>query len=261
MVLHAFERALANVVFIDEFGRLFFLEHDQRLTNGELACLAAAGTHALHHALELAGQILHAWHGVQIQTGQGCRRGDLELDLAFIKLTFAQPLAEFLPRARSIGLGAPTLGRRLIQCAKTACGGQKIDLLHVVLANQLDPHLHQIANDGVDILADIAHLGELGGFDLDEGGLSEPGQSPRNLGLAHAGGADHQDVVRHDLRAQPLLDLLPAPAIAQGDGDGAFGPILANDVPVEFGDDFLGRHLRHAGTVSQGAFHNRIDEK
>src|SRR3546814_12128019 len=38
-------------------------------------------------------------------------------------------------------------------------------------------------------------------------------------------------------------DLLhPAPAVTQGDGDGALGIVLADDVAVEFVDDFAGSH-------------------
>jgi hypothetical protein len=36
------------------------------------------------------------------------------------------------------------------------------------------------------------------------------------------------------------LDLLAAPAVAQRDGHRALGAGLADDVLVEFGDDFLG---------------------
>ncbi|WZB73429.1 hypothetical protein WJ968_26735 [Achromobacter xylosoxidans] len=46
-----------------------------------------------------------------------------------------------------------------------------------------------------------------------------------------------------DLVAQRLGYLLAAPAVAQRDGDGALGAILADDVFVEFGDDFSGRHV------------------
>ena len=38
------------------------------------------------------------------------------------------------------------------------------------------------------------------------------------------------------------LHLLAAPAITQGNGDGTLGLMLANDVLVEFADNFLGRH-------------------
>jgi hypothetical protein len=37
------------------------------------------------------------------------------------------------------------------------------------------------------------------------------------------------------------FELLAAPAVAQGDGDGALGVLLADDEAVEFRDDFAGR--------------------
>jgi hypothetical protein len=42
--------------------------------------------------------------------------------------------------------------------------------------------------------------------------------------------------------AQLFVDLLAAPAVAQGDGHGALGGWLPDDVVVELGDDFLGGH-------------------
>ena len=46
-----------------------------------------------------------------------------------------------------------------------------------------------------------------------------------------------------DFLAQRLTDLHAAPAIAQRDGDGALGGVLADDVLVEFGDDFFRGHF------------------
>ncbi len=70
---------------------------------------------------------------------------------------------------------------------------------------------------------DVADLGELGRLDLHEGRVGELGQPPRDLGLAHAGGADHQDVLRRDLLAQRIGHLLAPPAVAQRDGHRALG--------------------------------------
>jgi hypothetical protein len=82
--------------------------------------------------------------------------------------------------------------------------GARALALHLAFALLLDGHLDQVADDGVHVLAHIAHLGELGGLDLDEGRVGQPRQAARDLGLAHAGGPDHQDVLRRDLAAQLL---------------------------------------------------------
>ena len=60
--------------------------------------------------------------------------------------------------------------------------------------------------------------------------------------------ADHEDVLGRDFMAQGLGHLLAAPAVAQGDGDGALGLGLAHHVLVEFGDDFRRGHVHdHIG--------------
>ncbi len=62
--------------------------------------------------------------------------------------------------------------------------------------------LHQVADHRLDVAPDVADLGELGGLDLEERRVRELGQAARDLGLADAGGADHQDVLGHDLLGQ-----------------------------------------------------------
>jgi hypothetical protein len=122
----------------------------------------------------------------------------------------------------------------------------------------LDAHVDQVADDRIHVFADIADLGELGGFDLDERRIGQFGETPCDLGLADAGRPDHQDVLRRDLGAHRLCDLLAAPAIAQRDRDGALRTGLADDVAIEFGDDLLwghaGFHVRwgagHGGSQS-----------
>ena len=95
----------------------------------------------------------------------------------------------------------------------------------------------EICRRAMTIAADVADLGELGGLNLQERRLGEPGEAAGDFGLAAAGRADHQDVLRQDLVAQGVVELLAAPAVAQGDGDGPLGIVLADDVAVELGDD------------------------
>jgi hypothetical protein len=136
------------------------------------------------------------------------------------------------------------LGRRAdegVEHALLGLGfGLSLDLFALRSANERDADLDQIAHDLLDVPADIANLGELGRLDLEEGGLGELGESAGNLGLAHPGRADHQDVLGQHLFTHGLRQLLPAPAVAEGDGDGALGVVLADDEPVELGNDFAG---------------------
>ena len=101
-----------------------------------------------------------------------------------------------------------------------------------------DRGLDEIAHDLLDIAADIADLGEFRRLDLDERRARKPRQPARNLRLADAGRPDHQDVLRHHFFAQLVVELQPAPAVAQRDGDGALGVALTDDVAVKFGNDF-----------------------
>ncbi len=83
--------------------------------------------------------------------------------------------------------------------------------------------------------------------------VGAPGQPPRDFGLPHARRADHDDVLRRDLVAQLLGNLLAAPAVAQGDGHGALRLVLPDDVAVEFGDDFArrkGLQLAHGSVTT-----------
>ena len=111
---------------------------------------------------------------------------------------------------------------------------------HLLLARHLHRDVRQLLHDRVDVAADVADLGELGGLDLDERRIGELGQTPRDLGLADPGRADHEDVLGRDLLAQRLTHLHAAPAVAQRDRHRALGGVLADDVLVQLLDDLAG---------------------
>jgi hypothetical protein len=110
----------------------------------------------------------------------------------------------------------------------------------ILLAQHLERGIGQVADDRLDVTADVADFGELGGFDLDERRVGQLGQAAGDFGLADTGRADHQDVLRGDFGAQLGRQLHAPPAVAQGNGDGALGVVLADDVAVEFVDDLAG---------------------
>jgi hypothetical protein len=118
-------------------------------------------------------------------------------------------------------------------------GGQAHGLAAAV-ALQPDGFLDQVAGDLFHVAADIADLGELGRFHLDEGRVGQLGEAAADLGLAAAGGADHQDVLGRHLVAQLGVELLPAPAVAQRHGDRALGLLLTDDMGIERGNNRLG---------------------
>ena len=121
------------------------------------------------------------------------------------------------------------------------------DLLALLVAHEADADLDEIAHDAVDVAADVADLGELGRLDLEERRAGEPRQAARDLGLAAPGRPDHQDVLRQHFVLDVGRQLLAPPAVAQRDGDGALGVVLADDVAVEFGDDLARREGGHRG--------------
>ena len=168
----------------------------------------------------------------------------LELDLVVVELARAQHAAELGP-----GVGAGALAHQRVEHA--LLGGELglgRDLLAQPLAGHADGDLHEIADDLLDIAADIADLGEFGRLDLEEGRLGQLARRRAISVLPTPVGPDHQDVLGQHLLAQLLGQLLAAPAVAQRDGDGALGLVLADDVAVELGDDLargeaLGRRL------------------
>ncbi len=163
----------------------------------------------------------------------------VDLDLGVVQMVFGDALAEALA-GRLAGVLADQgveqpLHRRLAR-----------RLAHRLAAPlALEPHrfLDQVAGDLLDVAADIADLGELGRLDLHEGRVGELGEAPADLGLAAAGRADHQYVLRRHLVAQRLGQLLAAPAVAERDRDGALRVVLADDMRIERGDDGLGREI------------------
>jgi hypothetical protein len=78
-------------------------------------------------------------------------------------------------------------------------------------------------------------------------GASASGQAARDLGLADAGGADHQDVLGRDLGAQLASTCWRRQRLRSAMAT-ALGGVLADDVAVQLGDDFLRRHRAHSRT-------------
>src|SRR5262249_12140349 len=166
----------------------------------------------------------------------------LDLDFLVVELARAQPFAE-----RLLGRGAgvlahqgghhPILGGEL---------GARAHVLAFSFPGLRDRDFHEVAHDLLDIAPDITDLGKFGRCDLDERSPGELGEAAGNLGFAHAGWADHQDVLGQHLLAHFLVELQAPPAIAQRDRHRPLGITLADDEAVEFGDDFARRKIGHA---------------
>src|SRR5262249_25032294 len=173
----------------------------------------------------------------------------LDIDLFFVKLARAQLLAETVAR-RSAGIGAHQRIEHTLLCGEVRA---RRHVFALALPGLGDSVFHEITHDLFNVASHVAALGELGRLHLDERGTRQPGEPARDLGLAYAGWSNHQDVLGHDLFAQLLVELEPAPAIAQRDCDGAFGIALADDEPVKFRDDFARRKIGHLESFTRAA--------
>ena len=215
----------------------------------------ATTSEILEHALDLRREFLHARRRQDFHLR--LHRRDFDLDFSVVELAFAKFLAEFLP-CRAVALGrafGKSVARLRQQHVEDALLREVCRLVahaaRLLFAHVLDRGLREVADDGIDVAPDIPDFGELGRLDLDEWGICQTREAPRDFGFAHAGGADHEDILGRDLLAQRFLDLLPPPAVAQCDRDRALRLLLADDVLVQFVDDFLGRHLAHGWISSE----------
>ena len=166
-----------------------------------------------------------------------------------ISLSLSSPARSRLRNASLVAALAPAPTSASTTRASAACSARALTSLRlrsrVIAMRDLD----QVAHDLLDVAADVADLGELGRLDLEERRAGEPRQPARDFGLADAGRADHQDVLRQHLLAQLVVELEPPPAVAQRDRDRALGVVLADDEAVELGDDFAGGEVGHRSCV------------
>ncbi len=249
-------RHAAQVFFVDAFGRFFFSNQLEGFLDRHFACFLLFAAQAGEHATQLFGHFFHAGRGHDFHLRHGLL--DFDFDFHVVDLALAQTLAEGLARRIFFTLRfAMCVAWGWDQDVKNAIFGGVFglgaDAAHFLLTGLLDGNFDQVANNGVDIAANIAYFREFGGFNLDEGCVGQLGQAPGNFGFAHAGGADHQDVFGDDFVAQGLGHLLAAPAVSQGHRDRALGLLLANDMLVEFRDDFAGGHVQcsHNGSLRE----------
>ena len=257
-LLHALLGRFRDLVHVHQAVGLLLQDHVVGFTYPHGLGLLALGKGLGKEVLELAAHFFHARHGHDLHLGRG--HGHLHGDHAVVELAFAPELAQLVAGgqpwlAGRLGRGfnggrhgdgavGRALGFGQEQIEQAFLGGFfgfDPHPLQLFLAHEVDADLHEVAHHGFHVASDIADLGELGGLDLEKGRAGQAGQPPSDLGLAHARGADHDDVFGRDLVAQDRLDLLATPAVAHGDGHHALGVALADDVFVEFRNDFTRR--------------------
>ena len=92
--------------------------------------------------------------------------------------------------------------------------------------------VEELQEDVLDVLADVAGLGQRGGVADGERDVEDPGQGLGQQRLAAAGRADQEDVrlVELDLAVVVLAVDEPLVVVVDGDGEDLLGAVLADDV-------------------------------
>ena len=111
------------------------------------------------------------------------------------------------------------------------------------LSHHIDGGFHQIADHGFNIAPHVADFRVFGGFDLHEWAARQARKSPGNFGFAHAGRANHQDILGQHVFSNFRRQLLSAHTIAQRNRNCALGRILPDDIFIELRDDFARGHV------------------
>jgi hypothetical protein len=109
------------------------------------------------------------------------------------------------------------------------------------LSHDLHGSHQQITNHALDVSTYITHFGIFSGFDLNEGRVRHFCQAARDFGLAHAGGADHDNIFRMYLFTQSMFaQRQTALSVSERYGYSTFCVSLTDNEPVEMPYD-LGR--------------------
>ncbi len=244
---------VVDAVHVDEAIGLLVDEHVARVGDRHELLALARWCKLREEVGERDADLLEAGAGEPLERGL---EGLLHLDLDHRVLercgreTPPEPPAPFAApsclgsglrsvRCRSIlgfaGRSLPLIGfvQRLEQTSVGKPAGSRLDFGDTVLVQLGDGLLEEVADDGLDIAADVADLGELRRLHLDEGRLGETRNAPRDLRLADAGRADHEDVLGQHLVAHVVAEHPPPDAVAQRDRDGSLRLVLADDVFVK----------------------------
>ena len=242
-----------HLIHVNQFLGLFLSQDSSRLHDLDSSTFHTVWEEVVEHV----PQLIHPLYPCPRDNLDHGQRPvpDLNLHHSIIQLPLPHHSAEFFPGFLGGSLGC-LKPNRLRTCP--AWGDEEIKesllgqlgrpLSHrsrPLTLNHVDRNVGQIPDDGVHIPSHIANLGELGRFDLQEGGLGQLGQSPGNLGLPNAGGTDHDDVLGRHLVPEFRRQLLPPPPIAYRDGDRLLCRVLADDVSIQLGHNLSGCQLFH----------------
>ncbi len=233
-----------HLVLVNQRLAFFFEQDLTRLGHGQFPLNRMPRHDFFEHALQVEIH-LFATH-----VGEHQRDGLLlgaDLDKPVFHLPRLQHGSHFFPSSLVPFSGISAIGSDL----KTGWRrGQQIDqpVLHpspclafhlpaFPFADQSDGIFHQLADHALHVAAVIPDFRILGRFHLDEGGPSQPGQPPRDLGFAHARGADHEDVLGRHFGPHFFRQLLASPAVANGYRHGPLGIVLTDNMAIQLFDN------------------------
>src|SRR5260370_10280934 len=254
-LLHALHGHTRNLVHVDEFRLLFLDQILERLDELALQFLGALAEDVRQHFFDV--DIFDALVGDDLE-GRHIVLTDFDLHLAIVERAFAQLLAKFFPgsRCRVAIFGRQRESGSRARYRRRRWRKQQVEqpafcilfcffgsLPQPLFADHIDPDLHQVANHRFHIATNVTDLGEFRGFHLQKWRIGQSRQTSCDLRLGNTGGPNHDDVLGHDLFRQVGRKLLAAHAITQSDGHSALGFMLAYDVLVQLGYDFLRSQL------------------
>ena len=249
------DRLLPDVFVADQAVGFFLGELDERVRDRHFLGGFFLLTEIFEHFAQLIAHFFHTRRGHHFEAG-GRILAELDRDQFVVQLPAQDPFT--VGSARRIDPALPFLviapGGLLLQRRdervehplERRFAGFLFDLFARAFAFQLNGGFGEIADDRIHVAPDIADFGEFGRLDLDKRRLGKFRQPPGDFRFADAGRADHENVFRGDFTAQRFVDLASAPAAAQSIGHRAFGFLLADDMAVEFLDDFAWGHVQIA---------------
>ena len=233
---HALKRGACHQLHVYQLLLFFLHQVIQRLGHPHFAPPGLGAEQVGQHIFQIDAHLFQAGVGGDLERRRAVF--DLQLHQALIQLAFPQALAEFF--ARALGAFAGVRSRRHQQVQQPVFGIHFRPVGHLVepfLAHHVDGDVHQVADHRLHVAPHVAHFRELAGFYFQERRVGQARQAPRQLRLAHARGADHENVLGHHFIGHLGRKFLPADAVTQRDRHRALGFRLTHHVFVQFADD------------------------
>ena len=146
-----------------------------------------------------------------------------------------RPLEDLQQRLLHAFAGDVAGDRRVVGLARDLVDLVDVDDPRFGLLDVVVGGLDQLQEDVLDVLADVAGLGQRGRVGDREGDVEDPGQGLGEQRLAAAGRAEQHDVrlLQLDLGVLGLADLDALVVVVDGDREGALGGVLADHVLLQ----------------------------